>query len=319
MNSESSSKTASAPLRRFYFLGVTTGKSSVQSIFPRWSRELGLNAEIVGIDLPLDASAERYREVLERLRRDEHAAGGLVTSHKIGVIRAGRDLFSRLDPFAERLQEVACIVRRPDGALEGSAKDPITSMQALRRIVPASYWRETGAEILCLGVGGSGQAFAMGALSEWDSETLPRRIVLVARNQKRIDEARRALEGLPNVDRIECRLAPQPTDADRLLDELPPGSLVANATGLGKDAPGSPLTDAARFPEKGIAWDFNYRGDLLFLEQARRQEEPRKLRVEDGWVYFLYGWTQVMAEVFGFRLDDATFRRMEEIADFRRP
>ena len=39
-------------------------------------------------------------------------------------------------------------------------------------------------------------------------------------------------------------------------------------------------------------------GDLVFLDQARRQATSRRLRVEDGWTYFLYGWTQVIAEVF---------------------
>jgi shikimate 5-dehydrogenase len=73
---------------------------------------------------------------------------------------------------------------------------------------------------------------------------------------------------------------------------------VANATGLGKDAPGSPITDAAIFPEYGYAWDFNYRGDLVFLDQARRQAAARHLTLEDGWVYFIHGWTQVIAEVF---------------------
>ena len=79
---------------------------------------------------------------------------------------------------------------------------------------------------------------------------------------------------------------------------LKPGSLVINATGLGKDAPGSPLTDAAPWPEGGLAWDFNYRGDLVFLEQARAQQAAKRLHIEDGWVYFIHGWTRVIAEVF---------------------
>jgi shikimate 5-dehydrogenase len=74
--------------------------------------------------------------------------------------------------------------------------------------------------------------------------------------------------------------------------------MVINATGLGKDAPGSPITSAANFPLNGIAWDFNYRGDLLFLDQARAQAKQRQLRIEDGWVYFLHGWQRVIAEVF---------------------
>ena len=76
--------------------------------------------------------------------------------------------------------------------------------------------------------------------------------------------------------------------------------MVINATGLGKDAPGSPFkTDNVSFPQKAIAWDFNYRGDLIFLDQARKaKEKDNTLQIEDGWIYFIHGWTHVIAEVF---------------------
>ena len=96
---------------------------------------------------------------------------------------------------------------------------------------------------------------------------------------------------------VEYYHTPRPEDNDALVSRLPPHSLVMNATGLGKDGPGSPLTAAARFPEQGFAWDFNYRGNLVFLEQARAQAAARSLVVEDGWIYFIHGWTRVMAEV----------------------
>jgi shikimate 5-dehydrogenase len=87
-------------------------------------------------------------------------------------------------------------------------------------------------------------------------------------------------------------------DNDAALGQLRPGSLVVNATGLGKDAPGSPLTDAAVFPENGIVWEFNYRGDLVFLRQAEAQIDTRHLQVKDGWTYFIHGWARGIAEVF---------------------
>ena len=83
-----------------------------------------------------------------------------------------------------------------------------------------------------------------------------------------------------------------------VLQQLPPGSLVVNATGLGKDSPGSPLPPDAIFPERAFVWEFNYRGDLVFLEHARAQQVSRKLHVEDGWTYFLHGWTRVISDVF---------------------
>src|SRR5205807_2449903 len=89
---------------------------------------------------------------------------------------------------------------------------------------------------------------------------------------------------------------------DELMSRLPPASLVINATGMGKDTPGSPITDAATFPDHAIAWELNYRGDLDFLYQAWAQREKRHVRVEDGWKYFIYGWTAVMEEVFDRRI-----------------
>ena len=40
----------------FYFVGVTTGRSSIMQVFPAWAPHLGLDAAITGIDLPLDDS-----------------------------------------------------------------------------------------------------------------------------------------------------------------------------------------------------------------------------------------------------------------------
>ncbi len=82
--------------------------------------------------------------------------------------------------------------------------------------------------------------------------------------------------------------------SSRVPRQCTPGSLYVEWN----FAPGSPITDAAPFPERGYAWDFNYRGDLVFLEQARRQAAARHLHVEDGWLYFIHGWLAVIAEVF---------------------
>jgi shikimate 5-dehydrogenase len=120
----------------------------------------------------------------------------------------------------------------------------------------------------------------------------------VWKQQGRLDEMRRihAKEGIDFP--TEYVLSPAPEDNDAVMRTLQPESLVVNATGLGKDGPGSPITDAAVFPEAGLAWDFNYRGDLEFLRQARRQAERGRLHVEDGWLYFICGWLSVIREVF---------------------
>jgi shikimate 5-dehydrogenase len=90
--------------------------------------------------------------------------------------------------------------------------------------------------------------------------------------------------------------------------------VVINATGMGKDRPGSPVTDEARFPVDGVAWELNYRGALDFLHQAEAQRDTRGGTVEDGWLYFLHGWTRVIAEVLHLDLDRETFERLAEVA-----
>jgi shikimate 5-dehydrogenase len=109
-----------------------------------------------------------------------------------------------------------------------------------------------------------------------------------------------------------CNVDPIKNDA--LMAELPDQSIVINATGMGKDTPGSPITDAGVFPKGGIAWEFNYRGELDFMHQALRQVETRDLRVEDGWVYFLHGWSQVIAQVLHVDLNPELFALLDEAA-----
>jgi shikimate 5-dehydrogenase len=86
--------------------------------------------------------------------------------------------------------------------------------------------------------------------------------------------------------------------------------LIVNATGIGKDRPGSPVTGGVRFPARAIAWDFNYRGDLQLLELAR----AAGVTAIDGWEYFLHGWSQIMARVLGFEVTPELFERMRAAA-----
>jgi shikimate 5-dehydrogenase len=115
---------------------------------------------------------------------------------------------------------------------------------------------------------------------------------------------------------VEYHLSAQATNNDALVNELKAGSLVVNATGLGKDVHGSPITKGAKFPERGYAWEFNYRGELIFLDQARAQEKTRHLHVEDGWLYFIHGWTRVIAEIFNVEIPTKgpDFDRISQIA-----
>jgi shikimate dehydrogenase len=79
-----------------------------------------------------------------------------------------------------------------------------------------------------------------------------------------------------------------PADTDALLAALPPSSLVANATGMGKDVPGSPPSHQATFPQHAVVWD--------------------------GWRYFVHGWSQVVADVFTIPMPRETVQEPADIA-----
>jgi shikimate 5-dehydrogenase len=281
-----------------YFVGVTTRRSVIVRVFPRWARHLRLNpCRIRGIDLALHDSAENYRAVVRFIREDPQSLGALVTTHKIDLLAACRDMFDRLDPYAQGLGEVSSI-SKDGGKLVGAAKDPITSGLAVDAFVPKEHWEQTRAEACLLGAGGSGLALSVHLARKERGADRPARIVVTNRSPGRLEEMRKIHRALGVDVPVEYVHAPRAEDNDAVLRALAPRSLVANGTGLGKDAPGSPLTAAALFPEGGFAWDFNYRGDLVFLSQARAQEKTRGLRVVDGWLYFIYGWTSVIADVF---------------------
>lgn len=285
-----------------YFIGVTTGKSSIMNVFPAWAKYLGLeDAVIKGIDFAIHDDPAAYRSAVEFIRDDPLSLGALVTTHKIDLFHACRDLFDIIDPHAQLMDETSCISKR-DGKLICHAKDPISSGLSIDGFLSSNYFAETEADLFSMGAGGSTIAITWHLMRESRGRDVPSRIIVSNRSQHRLDEIERIHQQVESRIAVEYVLAPTDVDNDAVLKTLRPGSLVINATGLGKDAPGSPLTDTAVFPDRAIAWDLNYRGDLVFLDQARRQQSEKSLQVEDGWSYFIHGWTQVIAEVFNVEI-----------------
>ncbi|MEM8552498.1 MAG: shikimate dehydrogenase, partial [Pseudomonadota bacterium] len=198
--------------------------------------------------------------------------------------------------------ETSCLSKR-DGKLVCHAKDPITSGLAIDGFLEPDYFAKTGAEVFAMGAGGSTIALTWHLMRTVRLPNVPSRIVVSNRSAPRLDAIREVHRGIESAVPVQYVLAPTAADNDAVLKTLAPHSLVINATGLGKDAPGSPLTDAAEFPQHGIVWDLNYRGDLLFLDQARRAQTARNLTIVDGWSYFIHGWSEVIGEVFDISID----------------
>jgi len=298
-----------------YFIGVTTGKSSIMRVFPEWVRALGIEAVIKGINLPIHADPEAYRDVVSFIKEDPLSLGALVTTHKIDLYHAAKDYFEYLDPYARQFSELSSISK--DGArLCGHAKDPITCGMALEEFVPANYWKEhPNAAVMIMGAGGSAISMCSYFLRKEHLGNQPKAIIVCNRSKPRLDELAAICNALnPGTVKCEFHLTPEPGQNDAVLAAMPEGSLIINATGLGKDRPGSPLTNAAEFPEGSMVWEINYRGDLLFQHQAEAQQAKKHLSIHNGWMYFIYGWTQVMAEVFHQEILGQKLHRLSDIA-----
>jgi shikimate 5-dehydrogenase len=219
-------------------------------------------------------------------------------------------LFDELDRYARLCQEVSCISRR-GGRLLGHAKDPITAGLAMEDLLGPGRRLDAAAQVLCLGAGGAGTAITVRLLT---AEPAPARIVVADTDPRRLAALRDICAGLEARD-VELARVAGAEDADALLAAAPATSLIVNATGMGKDVPGSPLSDRARFPVGALVWDLNYRGDLGFLRQAREQAGARDLELHDGWRYFLHGWSQHIAQVYDLELTPPLFERLAEAAE----
>jgi shikimate 5-dehydrogenase len=299
----------------FYFIGVTTSKSSIMKVFPEWMKDLGRPEVVIeGIDLKIHDTPENYRTAVAQIKYDPNSLGALVTTHKIDLYNAARDMFEYFDPYAEICGEISSISKL-EGRLEGHAKDPLSSGASLDHILDEGYFGRTGGDVLSFGAGGSAIATLLHLINKIDPADRPKRFIFVNRSQGRLDHAMEMVSKLSTDIEVEYICNSDPAKNDLLLESMKPYSVIINATGMGKDTPGSPITWEGRFPEHSIAWEFNYRGELDFMHQALAQVESREVKVEDGWVYFLYGWTHVVAQVLHFDLTPAVFNRLAETAD----
>lgn len=297
-----------------HFFGVGTAGSLSMRLFPRWIAAMGADAVLEGVDLPLRASDEHYRQAVVQLKEDPMVRGALVTSHKINVVRAAGDLIDRLTPEAQLCGEVSALYKRGD-ALWGHACDPTNCGRAMEHFLGTDYWRRhPRAEILAFGAGGATVAMLVHLVIQ--ARSRPERIRLVDIRKESLDHCQRVLDQLCVAGlRVDLVHSADSHGNDGLVKDLPPHSLVINATGMGKDLPGSPVTDAVRFPEGGAVWELNYRGQRCFLGQARKEKEPRGLIVEDGWHYFLHGWSSVMSLVFDTPMTPALFEKFAAVSE----
>lgn len=302
-----------------YFVGVTTSQSSIMKVFPRWMNVLGRPQVVIeGIDHDLHDEVDAYRGTVAQIKYDGNSLGALVTSHKIDILEAAGDMFDVLHESVELTGELSCI-SKGDGQLMGHAKDPLTSGLSLDAVLGRGYFDRTGGHVLIIGAGGSGKAISLHLIRKREKADQPGKVIVVNRSQGRLDQLREMVNIQETDIVFDYLLNEDPSVNDEIMSKLPRGSIVINATGLGKDRPGSPVTNRGLFPRGGIVWEINYRGELDFWHQAMAQRESRELTVEDGWLYFLHGWTQHIAEVLHLQILPEMFDRLAKEAEGLRP
>src|SRR5262249_23806534 len=213
-----------------------------------------------GIDFKPHDEPRLYREAVHFIKRDPLSLGGLVTTHKIDLYKACRQIFDSIDPHAEAMGEISSILKR-SGNLYARVLDPESSGLALEAFLPPDHWRKTGAEVFILGAGGSARALTWHLAQRRHGANRPSAIHVADVCKPRVDHLKKLHASWNTETALKCHLVSESSSADSILGSLKPGSLIVNATGLGKDAPGSPLSDQAKFPMKSFAWEFNYRGD----------------------------------------------------------
>jgi shikimate dehydrogenase len=291
------------------FIGVSTGGSSIVKVFPPWCEILGLDAELFGIDVPLAAEPAQIREALLALRESKNCLGALVTTHKINCYRHGFDLFESFDDFASLCGEVSSVKVR-QGKMYGAAKDPISAGKSLEEFLVDNHFA-AGGEVLCFGDGGAATAIGWYLASRKDA---PKKMTFLGVSEEKLSHLSKVVQDKYPKEKLSLALY-QPELVAELMQSLPMKSLIINATGMGKDLPGSPVPAGVEFSQAAVVWELNYRGSLEFLNQAKSQAVEKNLQVEDGWRYFIHGWTQVIADVFELNLTSETINKLAITAE----
>ena len=302
----------------FYFVGVTTGKSSIMKVFPLWMEVLGRPEVVIeGIDHPIHDEPEAYRATVAQIKHDPLSLGALVTTHKMDIYAAAQDMFDYLDPYARLTHELSSISKL-DGRLEGHAKDPITAGLSLDAIIEPGYFGRTRGQILCFGAGGSAVATLLHLINKQDKADRPERFVVVNRSQPRLDHMRGMVEQLETDIAVELHPQQRPAAQRRNHGHHAGRQHRDQRHGHGQGYSG--LADHRRrpFPQEQYRLGVQLPRRTRLHAPGTAAARIAQRQVEDGWVYFLHGWSQVVAQVLHVDLTDELFVRLDAAASTTR-
>ncbi len=309
----------SAVKHKMLFVGVTTTKSIINHVFPAWMEILGSDLQLEGVDIPardeyepVDSYATIYRECIKKIKFTPEILGALVTTHKIDLYSTTKDLFDELTNSSDRFGEIGCIYKS-NSKLVGEATDILTAKRAFENICVAHQGApKTKSDVCILGCGGAGIALSYVLLANNDQFT--GKIIMTDISDARSKNAKNLLSKYDSNHRLNIYTIQNTNETDKIINSMSTGSFVINATGLGKDKPGSPISHNTIFPNNGCVWEYNYRGELDFYKLAIAQKREQNLSIFDGFDYFLYGWATVISRILGIHINDEIFARLSKVA-----
>jgi shikimate dehydrogenase len=278
--------------RLFAFVGVTTKKSAINNFFPLWIKFLDADCTLVGIDIALDASLSQYDGFLEQFLSDQWI-GALITTHKSKIFhKLDSNGYANLTDRAKLLEEASVIYKNANSEIFGDATDPDAILPILSRLLSDERWLSGCLQILIMGGGGAGLALFYTIVS---SGIIVKKIVITESDPLRRQFLIKKVDEI--VRKFKSEILTEITDSqnsDKTITELGSGALIVNATGMGKDLPGSPIRNPDNIFNNSIIWEFNYRGELKFLNDCVKIRDHKNLLIEDGWYYFIHGWANVL-------------------------
>ena len=205
-------------------------------------------------------------------------------------------------------------------ATAGSSATPRTRFPPVSRstaFCPSAISNERAPKSSRWAPGGSTIALTWHLMQRSRGADRPSRIIVSNRSAARLEEIRAFTRELDSGVPTEYVLAPRPPTTTRCSRASSPDPSIINATGLGKDAPGSPLTRRRALSRAARSSGTSTIAAISFSSIRRaRSAIERDLQIEDGWTYFLHGWTQVIAEVFHIDIPTSgpAFAALSEIA-----
>ena len=115
-----------------------------------------------------------------------------------------------------------------------------------------------------------------------DPDDRPRRMTIVNRSEQRLAHLQAVHDKLDTDIAFQYLVHEDPRQNDAAMENLPPGSVVINATGMGKDLSGSPITAAGASRRGGWRGNSTTVVSSSSCTKPRRQAACTRLQVEDA-------------------------------------